>query len=793
MIQILSLREYVDKRDGKTKKAERWFENKYRSPDVETIFKNPQALLNSITPSERFNMYYTVSECLEEPGRKLLRQWHIPFDVDKLDLGTELEVDRQKLDTIARVVCDAIGVPFEKTGVLFSGNGLQFIIRIPVPIEDVTYFDRMRVFYRAICDRVNLRLMQNSIVGEADMSVWSPARLMRFPETLNVKPGKPSRLGFILNANIEEVDFELKKASGLPDIPADQQISREMLNVLPTPDVKTIMAECKFLNWAHVHPDKVTEAEWYAALSITARFPNGKEFSHSMSKGHPGYSFEETEQKLEQAYSASGARTCKNINSTSGGKCLGCKHNNTNLVSPIAIVGPDHVRTANMGFYNFFADPNTGNIRKGKPDFEGLQKHFRNEHNYISTPGGGSVWTWNGKHFEEMEKEFILQYAHTHFKPMPDTKMRAEFYQFVKLAEIRRPDWFSTSIAGKMNFQNGVLDVKAGILSPHSTQNGFKSVLPCAFEPEAKAPRFEQFLNDVTVGRSELTNILQEYMGYIFANGDCRFEKILLLLGSGSNGKSTFVNIIKALASVQGYSSLSIKAMHIDQNRYLLDGKLVNIAEENSPDSFKDTELLKNFASGGEIMVKRVFQEPYQYVNKTKLVALCNTPPRASDTTHGFYRKLLMVPFDQVFSNEKGNLDTGLLEKLTLELPGIFNWIREGYLRLEKQGRFSESNASTNTLLKYQTDSNSIMAWAQDNLFFSPDTKVETDRQEMYLDYRQFCESTGVAAKPANQVYDYVEAFVKKNGAVFTQHKRRGASGKRFWAIQHVAMNPPQM
>lgn len=792
MIQILSLREYVDKRDGKTKKAERWFENKYRSPDVETIFKNPQALLNSITPSERYNMYYTVSECLEEPGRKLLRQKHIPFDVDKLDLGTDLEVDRQKLDTIARVVCDAIGVPFEKTGVLFSGNGLQFLIRIPAPIEDVTYFDRMRVFYRAICDRVNLRLMQNSIVGEADMSVWSPARLMRFPETLNVKPGKPSRLGYILNANIEEVDFELKKASGLPDIPADQQISREMLNVLPTPDVKTIMAECKFLNWAHVHPDKVTEAEWYAALSITARFPNGKEFSHNISKGHPGYSFEETEQKLEQAHSASGARTCKNINSTSGGKCLGCKHNNTNLVSPIAIVGPDHVRTANMGFYNFFADPNTGAIRKGKPDYSGLQRTFRNEKPYFATQDGGIIWTWNGKHFEEFPKSLVEKFAEDKFDPKPDIKMRSEFFHHVRLADLRPSEWFTKSITGKMNFENGVLDVKSGILEPHSMQNGFRSVLPCVYDTTATAPRFMQFLGDITVERQELINLLQEYMGYIFANGDCRYEKILLLIGTGSNGKSTLVQVLRALAGKQGFSSLSIKDMQSDQNRYLMEGKLVNIAEENSKDSFRDTELLKNFASGGEIRVKRLYSQPYEYRNTTKLVALCNTPPASSDTTHGFYRKLLMVPFDQVFSHDKGNLDTGLIEKLMLELPGIFNWIREGYLRLEKQGRFSESKASANTLLKYQKDTDSIVAWAEDNLFFHPQEGVEYNKQEIYQNYVQFCESTGVSNKPANQVYDYIKEFIKKNGGIYHEHQRRDGQ-KRFRAIQFVSINPPQM
>jgi P4 family phage/plasmid primase-like protien len=789
MIQILALREFYSEKKKKMIKAEVWFEKGLRATTVEEVFSLSTQLLKGVNSSERWNLYYTVADCLEEPGRKLLVQHHIPFDVD----GIKIEEDEhgkplvEPLQILAKVVCEAIGVKYDQCGVLFSGNGVQIIVGTTKTIEDVTYFDQNRHHYGAICDRIDLRLMQAGIQGKADRSVWSPARLMRFPETENKKAGRPSRVGILLNGTMERVDFDIKQVSGLPDVPAKDQISQKVVDQFPTPDVKTIMDPvegCQFLHWAQTMPEKVTEPEWYAMVSITARFPEGRKFTHKLSEGHKGYSFEETEQKITQSIESSGPRTCKNINAISGGKCATCKHHNTKLVSPILIEGPDHVKTAKTGFHNVFITPE-GGVKKGKPDFEGLQKYFSKEFKYKAIMEAGSIWIWNGQHYEEMSKDIVYKYAQDKFEPKPNKQMRSEFFEFVRLAELVKPSWFTTSIEGRMNFQNGILDVKTGILSPHSTEYGFRSVLPCEFDPKARAPKFEEFINQVTLERQDLIDLLQEFMGYIFANGDCKHEKILVLLGDGSNGKSRFVELIRALAGKDGFSSLSVKGMNLDQNRYLMEGKLVNIAEENSKDSFRDTELIKNFASGGYISVKKLYSQPYEYQNRTKLVMLCNTPPSSGDNTYGFYRKLLMVPFDQTFSDEKGNKDPDILYKMLAELPGIFNWVMEGYKRLEKNNRFTESQASKTLLAKYQADTNTLLAWANDYLEFDENRESECNRQELYDDYVAYCSQAGLPAQSAHRMYDFLRSFIRRRGGIVNEHKRT-VDKNRIWTINHI-------
>jgi P4 family phage/plasmid primase-like protien len=790
MIQILAIREFYSEKQKKQIKAEVWFDKGIRAPSVEAIFADPYSIFaDKVLPSERWNMYYTVAECLEQKGRQLLKQHHIPFDIDKIEVTIKKDgtIDYEPLIFMAKIACEAIGVNYEECGILFSGGGVQIIVGTTNTITSDTYFDEVRHHFKAICDRITLRIMQAGLKGEADHSVWSPARLMRMPMTENRKPDRQPRQSHILNATIVRTDFDLRKASGLPDVPTHEQISSALADSFPTPDVKEVMHAdrgCKFLTWAANFPEKVSESEWYAQLSIVGRFPDGRKLAHKMSEGHPGYSYAEADQKITQALESSGPRTCKNINGVSGGKCQGCKHNGTKLVSPLLIEGEDHVKTAKQGFHNFFLGED-GKIKKGKPDIEGLQKWFRRENKYRSVMSASVIYLWNGTHYEEYEKDRLLQYAQEHFDPKPNKAIREEFFEFVRLQDMVKADWFADSIQGKMNFKNGVFDVKSGVLVPHSMEYGFRAVLPCDYDPNAKAPRFEQFIGEVTQNRESLIHILQEFLGYIFANDGCKYEKVLILLGTGSNGKSKFIELVRALASKQGFSSLSVKDMLNDQNRYLMEGKIVNIAEENSKDAFKETELIKNFASGGEIRVKRLYSQPYEYQNRTKLIMSCNKAPNSSDDTYGFYRRLLFVPFDADFTDELGNKDVNLLDKMLAELPGIFNWIMEGYLRLNKQAKFTQSDESKRALLKYQSDTNSIMAWANDYIEFEPTGQAHVNRQEIYNDYVSFCEQQKLMIQPANRVYDYLRLYVKQHKGSLKEQKL--ANGKtRYWTINHI-------
>lgn len=789
LIQILALRDFQDKDTGRVRKAEVWFSKGIRAPSVEFIFNSPLEFIEAKVPeSERVNLYYTVSECLEESGRKFLRQHHIPFDIDGLDIPEGITIDYEKLETTARVACKALKIDYDKTGVLFSGNGLQLLVGIKTPIEDPSYFDEARPHYKALCNRIDLALMAESIQGKADVAVWSPARLMRYPETLNSKPGKPKRVGRILQRNIERIEFDLEKASGLPKLIKGDFITREAMKHYPTPDSQTILDRekgCQFLSWMKDFPSEVNEPLWYAGLSILPLL--SREKAHEYSKGHKGYTYEETETKINQAMTSSGPRTCKNINDL-WGKCSTCPHFKEDIKSPILIRSGEHIATKENGFYHIAFDKE-GNPKPGKPDYEGMIQFLINELGpYRVLPDANFIYQFNGKFYEEISKDECKRFAYEAMEPKPHSSILEEFWKRMKMFGdgLVRPEWLQDSVKNKVCFQNGVYDTSKHEFIPHSADFGFMGALNCNYDPKAISPNFDRFLEEVTQSDVDLQNILLEFMGYSLVSSDCRYQKALILLGEGSNGKSTLLDSLKKLLN-KNYSGLSLKNMQDDQKRYLMMGKLVNIAEENSYDSFRDIELVKNFVTGGDISVKKVYMPPFEYQNTTKLIISCNELPYTRDITDGFFRRFIIVPFNATFSEELGNADLKINEKLTVELPGIFNRILEGWYRLEKQDGFTKAASSREVLESYKDDSSPHALWFKENVEVKIDEGTFTTLQEIYEDYRKTTVDSGYRnVLTKSQLKKFLRKQLKNN---FKESRRHEPNGSYVRVIPYVQIH----
>lgn len=58
---------------------------------------------------------------------------------------------------------------------------------------------------------------------------------------------------------------------------------------------------CRFFRHTYENRGSLKEPEWYAALQISAHFAHGRDLAHIISRGHAGYSEEETDLKFSQA------------------------------------------------------------------------------------------------------------------------------------------------------------------------------------------------------------------------------------------------------------------------------------------------------------------------------------------------------------------------------------------------------------------------------------------------------------------------------------------------------------
>ena len=102
-----------------------------------------------------------------------------------------------------------------------------------------------------------------------------------------------------------------------------------------------------------------------------------------------------------------------------------------------------------------------------------------------------------------------------------------------------------------LNAANGTIDLRTGELRPHSRDDLITKLIPIEYDPMAKCPRWEQFLDEIMLGNKSLIYFLQRAAGMSLA-GDTSEHVLFTLYGTGRNGKSTLLNTLLALMGDYG-------------------------------------------------------------------------------------------------------------------------------------------------------------------------------------------------------------------------------------------------
>lgn len=769
MIQLLGLRKFTDPVSNKEIKTDAFFERNWRAPTVADVFQNPETYLKAIDPEERYNIFFTQASC-GAGKREFKEQWVIGFDFDGCD--------PERAQGYVKLFAEELGIPIAAVGALWSGHGIHLAVNISSPLA-VGDFKKYRLHYQRICQR-----LENVVRGAGlplkcvDPQFFAPGMSFRLPGTWNRKEGQePVRVLSIQAGMREVITWDWAKLSGLPVLNDGDALEGKNWK----PDPQGVLEGCDFLKWCKQDPGRVNEAQWYALLSVIGRLPGGEKLAHEYSQGHPGYSEHETDQKLKQAMSHSGPRTCQGINSL-WGECHKCPHFEK-VNSPISVRGPDYIATQDTGFHTW--KPNKdGVLLPHKPQYGDLRKYFERQTFYKVMGESRICYTWKGTHYEEMPDPYLENFAQKEFNPQADNKMVSEFVKLVCRTNLTPPDWFNSSTDKKINFKNGVYDLRTNQFTEgHSPEIGFRYVLPYAYDPAARAPRFEKFLEEVMSGDPQLIAVLIEFMGYCCSMDTCWAGKALMLSGSGENGKSIFIEVLQELVGPENYSSETVSGLKNETNRQLLEGKFFNLAEETPRKGMEEPAYFKIIVTGGQITVRKYYKMPYKIRNKAKLIFSVNETPTSEDVTRGFFRRFQIIPFRQRFTDENGRKDPFILEKLKTELPGIFNLAVEGYRRLKAQQKFTHSDASARELEAYQNKLDNVRRWTSEAVTLQEDAPF-IPYIALYGQYAIWCTHNGErAVNSSTFVTRFRTIYSDKN----CQFKKGYIDGKQVRGVVGIA------
>jgi putative DNA primase/helicase len=360
----------------------------------------------------------------------------------------------------------------------------------------------------------------------------------------------------------------------------------------------------------------------------------------------------------------------------------------------------------------------------------------------------GGVYLYNGSFWELTEKEIVQNFLGKAAEKLGIERDKSRYFQFKeKLYDQLRSGVMQMvpEIDDKVsiNLKNGTYDIARTKreLRAFDKRDFLRYQLAFSYEPEGTAPMFQLFLDKVLPDPS-CQKILAEYLGYIFIKGHVlKLEKVLLLYGAGSNGKSVIFDILRALVGNENISHYSLQSL-CDQSgttRANLANKLLNYSSELNGDLSADK--FKQLASGEPIEARHLYASPFTLVDYSKLMFNANELPWKVEHTHGFFRRFLILPFNVIIP--KKEQDKQLAKKIIAnELPGVFNWVMQGLKRLLQQEDFTESEVSNEVLNQFMIDSDTVQLYLQDN-GQTPSSNTYEPLKDIYEGYRLYCSTDG--------------------------------------------------
>jgi putative DNA primase/helicase len=394
----------------------------------------------------------------------------------------------------------------------------------------------------------------------------------------------------------------------------------------------------------------------------------------------------------------------------------------------------------------------------------------------------GAIYGYTGTHWQEIpDEELKKMLAKMALKVGFGSRMEARtpkfrediFKQFMgdALENAPEPDRGGKTL---INLRNGTLEISEGTvkLREHRPEDFLTYCLEYDYRPHAEAPLFTGYLNRV-LPEKESRMIAQEFLGYAFTTG-LKLEKVLVLYGSGGNGKSVFFEVVTAAFGKEniahkGLGELCQKGDRGNGHRAEVENRLLNYSSELNP-AGADIDIFKTIVSGEPVTARRLYKDPFTYRPTVKMIFNANKLPAETERTDAYFRRFLIVPFDVTIPKEE--IDVKLPQKIIdRELPGVLNWIIEGLQRITRQERFTDSSKAAEALQAYKEESNSVAQFVKEYTL-RPNPDEFLPNRELYRSYTEFCNEAGY--KRLSQVN-----FGKEMKALGFEADNRRINGKR--------------
>ena len=290
-----------------------------------------------------------------------------------------------------------------------------------------------------------------------------------------------------------------------------------------------------------------------------------------------------------------------------------------------------------------------------------------------------------------------------------------------------------------LNTPSGVLNLKNGELKEHKPEYYLTKITSVEYSDKADCPRWLAFLDEIFDGDKDLIRYIQKAVGYTLT-GSTAEQCAFFLYGTGKNGKSTFLDVIRDVfgdyaANIQPETIMvkSNSGSNANSDIARLKGaRLVTSVEPNEGVRINEG-LLKQLTGDDPVTARKLYSDEFEFKPEFKLWMATNHKPIIRGTDTGIWRRIHMIPFTVQIPDEK--VDKNLKHKLKAEMTGIFKWCVDGCLLWQKEG-LKMPGAVLESVREYRREMDVISAFIEDKC----ELKGSVQSSVLYAAYSSWAE-----------------------------------------------------
>jgi putative DNA primase/helicase len=261
-----------------------------------------------------------------------------------------------------------------------------------------------------------------------------------------------------------------------------------------------------------------------------------------------------------------------------------------------------------------------------------------------------------------------------------------------------------------LNTPGGVIDLETGL---EVNRDGLLFTQVTGIAPNSMpTPTWDRFVSEILGGDQEMVEFVQRMGGYGLT-GSIKEQKMFFFHGTGANGKSVLLDVLRNLGGTYSHN-LPSEALMTSRNEghptmfAALHGKRLAISSEIEESAHWAESRIKSLTGDESLTARYMRQDFFTFNISHKHLIAGNFKPRLKGDDFAMVRRMVLVPFSQRF--EGANRDNNLPDKLKLEYPGILMWFVEGARKWASSG-LAIPSAVTEASKEYMAEQNDLELW----------------------------------------------------------------------------------